>query len=386
MWLTHVFPLSIDHSYPENYPTITVATLAVPEFYDYSLTSYSFRVLGLLSEIQLYMEKPPQKPSLEFVFRCEICAMHTNKDPITQWFQENWKSGWSIDLEKFFIILFINNSPTPSPSPRSDHSSSSALKCSKMGSNHNLAGPPNGQLGLFRKPLVPGNNMPSPLDNKMAKQLQGTGNVKSSSQYIYSSPQGLTWESHLTTWAFPLNPETGVQFAKSSIPCPQPWLLNYHLDPSPSFSWSTYNPIEPDAIHWISGHYLQMLNSPFDLLTSSLQLQSINLPTWESFPPSVPHHFSNSVSNSPFNLVTSSPQLQSINLPAQESFTTSLPSPLSNSTPIQSWILHCIHSPASLSHGLSLHQLVLLSLKLQMIRCMLSQFWRSVMMQDALMS
>lgn len=157
-----------------------------------------------------------------------------------------------------------------------------------MGSNYNLAGPPNGQLGLFRKPLVPGNNMPSPLDNKMAKQLQGTGNVKSSSQYIYSSPQGLTWESHLTTWAFPLNPETGVQFAKSSIPCPQPWLLNYHLDPSPSFSWSAYNPIEPDAIYWISGHYLQMLNSPFDLLTSSLQPQSINLPTWESFPPLFP--------------------------------------------------------------------------------------------------
>ena len=138
MWLTHVFPLSIDHSYPENYPTITVATLAVPEFYDYSLTSYSFRVLGLLSEIQLYMEKPPQKPSLEFVFRCEICAMHTNKDPITQWFQENWKSGWSINLEKFIIILFIENSLALSCSLLTnmiDHSSSPALKHIKLGSN-----------------------------------------------------------------------------------------------------------------------------------------------------------------------------------------------------------------------------------------------------------
>ena len=46
-----LFSLADIISHPENYPTITVATLSVPEFYDYSLTSYGFRVLGLLSEI-----------------------------------------------------------------------------------------------------------------------------------------------------------------------------------------------------------------------------------------------------------------------------------------------------------------------------------------------
>ena len=299
-------------SCPENYPTITVATLAVPEFYDYSLTSYGFRVLGLLSEIPPQMEKPPQKPSPEFVFRREICAVHSDKDPVTQRFQENWKSGWSIDLEKFIIILFIDNSPAPSRSLRSDHSSLSALK---RGSDRNLAGSSDGRLGLFGKPMVPGNNTPSPLDDDISKQLQGVGNVKSSSQPLYSPSQGLTQESPLTTWVFPLDPETGVQPAESSVPRLQPRLSNYHRYPSSSFSESAYNAVQPDAIDQ-SRHCFQMSNSPFDSLASSPRPQSVNSPAPESFTPSLPSPLSNptynSKLNSPLYSLTSSPQPRSV--------------------------------------------------------------------------
>ena len=118
-------------SHPENYPTVTITTLAISEFYDYSLTSYSFRVLGLLSKIPPYMVKPPQKPSLEFVFRHKICTVHTDKDPVTQKFQENWKSGWSIDLKKFIIILFIEKfSAVLQPSYK--HDRSFLITCSQM--------------------------------------------------------------------------------------------------------------------------------------------------------------------------------------------------------------------------------------------------------------
>lgn len=297
-----LFSLADIISHPENYPTITVATLSVPEFYDYSLTSYGFRVLGLLSEIQPDMERPPQKPSPECVFRREICAVHTDKDPVTQRFQDNWKSGWSIDLKKFFIILFIENSPAPSRSlfrSMTDHSSTSALK---SGSNENATGSSDGRLGLFRKPLVSGtgNNTPSPLDEEMTKQLQNIGNGKSTSHPIYSPPQGLAQEDlHLATWANALDSATGssfIQLAESSIPHrSQP--SNYHLDLFNSPAQESFAPSLPPS--FLNSVHSSKPNSPPYSNTSSPQPHFVDSPAWESFPPSLPTSFPNSVTSSP---------------------------------------------------------------------------------------
>ena len=189
---------------------------------------------------------------------------------------------------------------------------------------------------MFGKLLVPGKT-PSPLNNKMTKQLQSISNAVPLPQSI---SQGLTQEeSHLTTWVFSWDPETSsysIQPAESSI-LPQPQLSNYHLDLSSSFSESMYNPIQPDAITLdpIAGHLSQMSNSPLDSLTGSPQPQSINSPAQGSFPPSLHSSFLNSIYSSNLNssthLLTSSPQPHSINSPAWESFPPSLLPSFSNS-------------------------------------------------------
>ena len=67
-------------SSPGSYPMVTISTLAVPEFEKYSVPRYSFKTFGLLSQILQRLEQPPPK----FLFRGEICAVHTDEDPVTQ--------------------------------------------------------------------------------------------------------------------------------------------------------------------------------------------------------------------------------------------------------------------------------------------------------------
>lgn len=120
---------------PENYPTITVATLAVPEFENYAVPRYGLKAFGLLSQISPCLEKP----SAVFHFRREICAVHTDRDPVTQQFQKNWSSGWSLDLTRFFIILFVEHPPVLSRSllrSTAVHSPPSAYERGKPGSNN----------------------------------------------------------------------------------------------------------------------------------------------------------------------------------------------------------------------------------------------------------
>ena len=106
-------PLLIDLiSNLENYSNVMVATLAVLEFEKYSVPHYGYKTFGLLSKISWCLEQPPP----EFLFRGEICAVHTNKDPVTQQFQKNWSLGWCLNLMMFFILLFVDHSMILSPS------------------------------------------------------------------------------------------------------------------------------------------------------------------------------------------------------------------------------------------------------------------------------
>ena len=140
-WQWHTPLLTDLISNLENYSNVTVATLAIPKFEKFSVPRYGYKTFGLLSKLLWCLEQPP----LEFLFRGEICAVHTDEDPVTQQFQKNWSLGWCLDLTMFFILLFV------------DHSMISTHSLSKSTIDHSPS-------DLFGNSLN-NSNMPSPLDD-----------------------------------------------------------------------------------------------------------------------------------------------------------------------------------------------------------------------------
>jgi hypothetical protein len=246
-------------SHPESHPTVTVATMNVPEVFDYALACYGFRILGLLSEILPRIEKPTP----EFHFRREISAVHTDKNPVTKQFQETWSSCWKIDLENFFIIIFIENSATAAVAPTL------------------VATAPVRRLFVDS----PSSNAPSPFQKNNTPSPHHTNNTPSPLEFEFEdSPNQLQGEpSHLSLRELP-------QGRAYHVPLTQSLLTNHHFNSSPSFSTSTQDdPSQPLACSpqllfqspITAGHSMQMHNSPSCSFTGSPRSQSINSSAWD---------------------------------------------------------------------------------------------------------
>lgn len=278
-------------SSPGSYPMLTIGTLAVPEFEKYSVPRYGFKTFGLLSRIPQRLEQPPP----EFLFRGEICAVHSDEDPVTQQFQKNWSSGWRLDLTTFFIILFVEHFRVPSRSllrNAVDRSPSSPFQ--RAGANYNSPGLSESRTtDLFR--YSPGDHTPSPLGD-------------------FSQPL--------------VDHSPGIQ----SLISPQSY---FPFDPSASLSEPTYKSSPPqtdhlsaEALGWksfaegVSSQPVQLSISPFYTYTNPVpdlmqnEAQPPHVQPEQSHPES---QSSNSppaelvqTSNSPLDSLASSPRSQSV--------------------------------------------------------------------------
>ena len=181
--------------------------------------------------------------------------VHTDKDPVTQQFQKNWSSGWSLNLKKFFILLLV------------DHSAISYHSLSKCTIDHS---PPD----LFRNSLS-NSNMPSPLNN-FTQHLHDFTRRKTPSQ---SQLSNTSFDSSISPSCFPDPP---------SIPLAEPVY-------NPSVWGPTSGLATEPQIH--------SLNSPpNDSFFISPQPQPANCSTeglnWESFANDFPSLPAPSMTNS----------------------------------------------------------------------------------------